>query len=68
MRVLLDIQDNRAPFIMQILQQFKGVKTKLISNEKALFIEDIKEAVEEMKLVKQGKLKTRPVEDLINEL
>lgn len=68
MRVLLDIQDNMAPFIMQILQQFKGVKAKMISNEKALFIEDIKEAVEEMKLVKQGKLKTRPVEDLINEL
>jgi len=68
MWVLLNIQDSKAPFIMQILQHFKYVKAKAITKEKALLIEDFKEAIEEIKLVKQGKLKARPVEDLINEL
>lgn len=31
-------------------------------------LEDIQESVEEMKLMRQGKLKARPIEDLLNEL
>ena len=40
----------------------------ILYTSNSIAFEEIKEAVEEMKLVKQGKLKTRPVEDLINEL
>jgi hypothetical protein len=39
-----------------------------LSKEKKIIIEDIKDAVEELKLVKAGKLKARNVEDLLNEL
>lgn len=31
-------------------------------------MQDIREALRELKLVKQGKLKSRPVEDLLNEI
>lgn len=68
MKVLLDIKDTKAQFVMELLKSFSFVKTKTISDEKALLIEEIKEAVEEMKLIKAGKLKARNAEDLFNEL
>jgi hypothetical protein len=41
---------------------------KTISSAKVLLIEEIKEAVEYMKLVNNGKKKTRPLKDLLNGL
>jgi hypothetical protein len=39
-----------------------------ISNEKAILIEEIKEAVDNLTLVRQGKLKAKSAKDLLNEL
>ena len=50
MKVLLDIQDNKALHLMGVLKSLPYVKTKTFSDEKALLIEEIKEAVENMKL------------------
>jgi len=68
MKVLLDIQDNKAVYLMEILKDLPFVKAKLLSDEKALLIEEIKEAVDEMKLIRQGKKKARNAEDFLNEL
>jgi len=68
MKVLVDVRDNKADFIMELLNNFSFVKAKTISPAKAQLIEDIKEAVENLNLVKQGKLKARPAKDLLNEL
>ena len=68
MKVLLDIKDERAPFIMELLKNFKDVKAKQITSYKANVFEGIKEAVEEVKLIKQGKLKGISAKDLLNEL
>jgi molybdopterin-biosynthesis enzyme MoeA-like protein len=68
MRVLLDIKDNKAMHLLEVLKGLSYVKTKTISDEKALLIEELKEAVENLKLVRQGKLKARPAKDLLNEL
>ncbi|MBC7567887.1 MAG: hypothetical protein H7223_13090 [Pedobacter sp.] len=68
MKVILDIKDNKAAFVMELLNNLSFVKTKPLSNENAILIDEIKEAVEELKLVRQGKIKARPARDLINEL
>lgn len=68
MKVLVDIRDNKAAFVMELLNNFSFVKTKPISNEKALLIEEFKEAIENLKLVKAGKLKARPAKELLDEL
>lgn len=68
MRVILDIKDNKAAFVMELLNNLSFVKAKPLSNENAILIDEIKEAVEELKLVRQGKIKARPARDLINEL
>lgn len=68
MKVLLDIKDAKAEFVMELLHNLPFVKTKEISPSKAKILEDVKEAVDEMILVKKGKLKTRNAEDLFHEL
>lgn len=68
MKVLVDIRDNKAAFVMELLNSFSFVKVKPISNDKALLIEEIKEAVENVKLAKQGKLNPKPLNELLDEL
>jgi hypothetical protein len=68
MRVLLDIKDNKAPSLLEVLNDLPYVKVTLISDEKTLLIEEIKEAVEEIKLIKGGKKKGRNAKDLLKEL
>lgn len=68
MKVLIDVKDNKADFILELLNNFSFVKTKQISPAKAELIEEIKEAVENLNQVKQGNLKARSVKELLNEL
>ena len=68
MKLLLDIKDSKAAFIMELLKNFSFVKANPLTPYKAEVLEGIREAVEEMKLIKAGKLKGRPAEDLLNEL
>lgn len=68
MKVLLDIPDNKAASFMEVLRSISFVKAKQLTDAKADLLADIREAVEELKLVKKGKLNARNVEDVINEL
>jgi hypothetical protein len=68
MKVLLDIQDQKASFFLELLKNFKYVKAKPLTPSYAIVLEELKEAVENMKLVTDRKLAARPVEDLLNEL
>ncbi|MEI8114864.1 MAG: hypothetical protein WCI54_14605 [Bacteroidia bacterium] len=68
MKVLLDIPDNKAASLMDVLKSISYVKAKPITEAKALLLEEIKEAVEEMKQIKAGKKKGRNAEDFLNEL
>lgn len=68
MRVLLDIKDNKARHLMEVLKGLSYVKTKTISNKKALLIEELKEGIENLNLAKQGKLTLKTARELYNEL
>ena len=68
MKVLLDIKDSKAPYLMEVLKGLSFVKAKELTPYKAKVLSDIKEAVREMKLIKEGKIKGRNAEDLFNEL
>jgi hypothetical protein len=68
MKVLVDIRDNKAAFVLELLNSLSFVKVKSITDEKAQLMEEIKEAVENVKLVKQGKLKPKPLKELLDEL
>ncbi len=68
MKVLLDIKDNKATHLLEVLKGLSYVKVRTISDEKALLMEEIKEAVEELKLIRQGKLEGIPAKQLLDEL
>jgi hypothetical protein len=65
MHVLLNIPDVKAPFLMDVLQHISYVKATPLTDEKALLLQELREAVEEMKLIKNGKKKARNVEDFL---
>ncbi len=68
MKILLDIPDSKASSFMDVLKSISYVKAKQLTDSKALLLEEIREAVEEMKLVKAGKKKVRDAEEFLNEL
>ena len=68
MKVLLDIKDDKASSLLEVLKGLHYVKATPITDSKALLIQEIKEAVEEMKLIKAGKKQGRNAEDFLNEL
>lgn len=68
MKAVLDIPDSRAPFIMELLSNMPFVKVKTISGEKALFLEELKEAVDAVNLAKKGALNARSAKSLLDEI
>ena len=68
MKAVLDIKDSRASFMMELLDSFSFVKVQPITNEKALLLREIREAVDTVNLIKQGKIQARPAKELLNEL
>jgi hypothetical protein len=68
MKVLLEIKDNKAGFVMELLRSFSYVKAKPLTDTKAKLLEEMREAVDEMKLIRAGKKKARNAEDFLNEL
>ena len=68
MKVLLDIRDDKAPYLLEVLKNLSFVKTKQLTDSKAKFLKGLREAVEEVRLIKAGKLKGRPAKELLDEL
>ena len=68
MKAVLDIKDNKASFVMELLSNFPFVKIQPITNEKALLLSEIKEAVNTINLVKKGEIQARPARELLNEI
>lgn len=68
MKVLLDIPDKKASSVMEVLNGISFIKTTQLTDDKALLMKEIREAVQEMKLIKAGKKKARNAEDFLNEL
>ena len=68
MKAVLEIKDSRVSFVMELLNNFSFVKVKPITNEKALLLSEIREAVDTINLVKAGKVQARPAKELLNDL
>jgi len=68
MKAVLDIKDSKASFVMELLDSFSFVKVQPITNEKALLLREIREAVDTVNLVKKGKIKARPAKELLDEI
>jgi hypothetical protein len=68
MKILLDIPDNKASSLMVLLNDISYIRAKPLTDAKALLLEETKEAIEEIKLVRAGKKEARDAEVFLNEL
>ena len=68
MKLIVEVKDNKAAFLVELLKSFSFVKTQTISPAKAQVLEEIKEAVENLNQVKAGKSRAKDARQLLNEL
>jgi hypothetical protein len=71
MQVLIDIEDNKADFVLDWLNQHSYIKIKSIKDKKAAkaqFLEELKESVDFINEVKKGKAEGIPAKELLDEL
>ena len=68
MKILLDIPDNMASSLMDVLKSIPRIKAHTLTDSKAQLLIEIREAVDEMKLIRTGKKKARNAKDFLNEL
>ncbi len=68
MKILLEVNDEKAPHLVAILKELKFVKTTTITPAKALLLKEMKEVVDELNLVKRGKKKAKDAEKFLHAL
>ncbi len=69
MKILLEVNDSKVAFLLEILKNFKFVKKATpLTDAKAELMQEIRDAIEELKLVKAGKKEARNAEEFLHEL
>jgi hypothetical protein len=68
MDFLVQVEDSKAPFFLELMKNLHVIKTKRLTPENAAIMEGIKNAVEEVKLARHGKIKLKSARQLLREL
>jgi hypothetical protein len=69
MKVLIDIPDTQATFGMKVLNSLSFIKKAKPMTDAAVSLwDDLKEAAEDVRLHKKGKIKPKTAAELLNEL
>ena len=70
MKVILDIQENRVPFFMELLKSldYISILMEVRDNEKSKEIQDLVDAFNDVKLYEEGKKQLKSAKDLLDEL
>lgn len=67
MKVLLDIKEDKVQLVMELLKDLRYVKATPLTDVKARVFSDWQEAMGELKLIKAGRKRGRPISALLNE-
>jgi hypothetical protein len=68
MKLTIEVRDDKADFILELLRNFSFVKMEEGAAEKARILEDLKGAVSEVNRAKRGEVKLQTARELLNEL
>ena len=72
MRLVLNIRDDKAGFFIELLRNFPFVTTEEVADSEdrteAQVLEDLREALEEVKLAKDGKIQLQSARAFLDEL
>ena len=67
-QVTLNIKENKFRFFMELVKSLDFVQVDEDGDSKEAILSNIKKGLEEVKLARQGKLKTTAAKDFLNEL
>ena len=70
-RIVLNVSPQKYDFLMELLQNFTFVRVEheeYDGDSREEIITNLKETAKDLKLIREGKLEGRPVEELLNEL
>lgn len=68
-QVLLNVEEKKLQFFLELVKSLDFVEVNNSEGDsKEAIIQNIKQGLEEVKLAKQGKLKTTPAKEFLNEL
>ena len=67
-QITLNIKEGKFRFFMELIKSLDFVQVDGDEDSKQSILNNIKKGLEEVKLAKQGKLKTTPAKDFLNEL
>ena len=69
MKLIIDIPDNEVVFGIKVLKSLNFIKNaKPMSESSIVLLNDLKDATNDVKLHKQGKIKLKTAQELLNEL
>ena len=68
-QITLNIKDSKFKFFMELIKNFDFVQIEENEEDsKEAILANIKKGLEEVKLVQEGKMKSRPAKELLDEL
>ena len=65
MKVILDVNENKADFVMELLNSLPFIKVVTVNKKKEKFLKDLEESVDEVNLAIQGKVKLKSAEEIL---
>jgi len=70
MKLILDIKENRVPFLLELLKSldYVNILQEVKDKEKGKAITDLTEAFNEVKLYEKGKVELKKAKNLLDEL
>ncbi len=68
MDFLVRVEDSKAPFFLELMKNLRPVRVERLSAEKKKLLREIRQAIEEVKLARQGKIKLKSARELLREL
>ncbi|ULH27704.1 hypothetical protein FH581_020255 [Leptospira weilii] len=67
MMILVNVKDEKADALLEILKGLSFVKTETLSKDKTKALKGFKESVDQVNLDKQGKIKLPSIHSLLDE-
>lgn len=68
MKLLLEIKDDKAAFVMELLSNFSFIKAAPLGKNDALLLSELNEAIEEVNDIKAGKKQSKSLTAFLHEL
>lgn len=68
MKLILEIPDDKASSLIDVLKSISFVKIEPISPAKAKFLKELKQSVDQVMMAKEDKIELKSADQLINEL